>query len=350
MNKISKYFLGILASALLITPTFAGEMTVTGGATASYATNGDDESAGKNIGISNELDFSASGELDNGMTWSYQVQLDTASAANDDTKLVIGTDYGTIGLAVTEMGLSQELVHSVGALGTGYDHVSPTTFEVGYDVSSYSNIQYHSPADLLPFGAVVRVGYVPDMNDTTQLSAKESNTAPGTQNVGRAIQMANITLSPMEGLSIGADIASTQDETGTSGSNGTEQGVSGNVGASYTMGQFSVGYMEGGYQPAVASGEIAYYETKGYGIQFDVNDALSVSYNKDSSNKVQRVAVKAAATAGTTTETDMEQTSLQLAYTTGGATIGIAQVEVDNSDYATSKDEAQTVITLGISF
>ena len=350
MNKISKYFLGILASALLITPSFAGEMTVTGGATASYATNGDDESTGKNIGISNELDFTASGELDNGMSWTYQVQLDGATTANDDTKLVIGTDYGTIGLAVTEMGLSQELSHAVGALGTGYDHVSPTSCVVGYDVSDYSNIQYHSPADMLPFGAVVRVGYVPDMNDTTQLSAKESNSAPGTQNLGRALQMANVTLSPMEGLSIGADIAATQDETGTSGNNGTEQGVSGNLGASYTMGQFSVGYMEGGYQPAVASGEIKYYETKGYAIQFDVNDALSVSYGKDQSNQVQRVAVANAATSGTTTEIEMEQTSIQLAYTTGGATIGIAQVEVDNSDYTVAKDEAQTVITLGISF
>jgi hypothetical protein len=65
MNKISKIFFGILASALLISPSYAGEMTVTGGATATYATNGDDASAGKNLGIANELDFTASGELDN---------------------------------------------------------------------------------------------------------------------------------------------------------------------------------------------------------------------------------------------------------------------------------------------
>ena len=41
MTKISKLFLAILASAtLLILPSYAGEMTVTGGATASYVTNG----------------------------------------------------------------------------------------------------------------------------------------------------------------------------------------------------------------------------------------------------------------------------------------------------------------------
>ena len=34
----------------------------------------------------------------------------------------------------------------------------------------------------------------------------------------------------------------------------------------------------------------------------------------------------------------MEQKSYQLAYTTGGATIGIAQVEVSNSDYLAGQD------------
>ena len=45
------------------------------------------------------------------------------------------------------------------------------------------------------------------------------------------------------------------------------------------------------YQPAVASGELTYYENKFMGIQFDVNDALSVSYNVDESDKNVRAAV-----------------------------------------------------------
>ena len=31
---------------------------------------------GKGLGISNELTFSASGELDNGYTWNYAMELD----------------------------------------------------------------------------------------------------------------------------------------------------------------------------------------------------------------------------------------------------------------------------------
>jgi len=352
MKKISKLLVGILFSALVIAPSYAGELSVTGGATATYTIGGDDSGSGKNLGISNELDFSASGELDNGYTWNYQVQLDGASAANDDTRLEIGTDMGTIGLYVSEGGMSKEL-HGVGALGAGFDYVSPASgtagaFKTGYDVDGYSNIQYHTPSGMLPFGAQVKIGYVPDANDTTLMSAKENNSLPGSHATGRNITQASITAAPIDGLSIQADAAATSNETGVNVS--TEQGVSANLGAKYTIGQVTVGYVEGGYQPAIASGEVTYYENKYMGIQFDVNDSLAVSYNVDESNKTTRAAVALAATAGTKTEVEMEQKSLQLAYTTGGATIGIAQVDVNNSDYTSGKEETQSVISLAVAF
>jgi len=347
MKNISKLLVGILFSALVISPSYAGELTVTGGATATYATNGDSDADGKNIGISNEIDFSASGELDNGITWNYQVQLDGTSTANDDTKLVLGTDFGTVGFFVTEGGLSSEL-HGVGALGAGFDYVSPTSFSAGYDVSDYSNVQYHTPAGMLPLGLQAKIGYVPRLSQTTQLSAKESAANPASEATGRNLTQLNLSMSPLDGLSISGDVAQTSNETGVAVS--VEEGVSANIKASYTNGPVSIGYVEGGYQPAVASGEVTYYENKFYGISFDVNDAISVSYNVDQSDKNVRTAVADAASAGTKTVTDMEQKSVQLAYTTGGATIGIAQVEVSNSDYTSGKDEAQTVVSLGISF
>ena len=358
MKKISKLLVGILFSSLVMAPSFAGELAVSGGATATYTIGGDSAGSGKNLGISNEIDFSASGELDNGYTWNYQVQLDGATTANDDTKLEIGTDVGTIGLYVTEGGMSQELAHGIGALGVGFDYISPASgaagaFQTGYDVSSYSNIQYHTPGDMLPLGMQVKLGYVPDMNDTTQLSAKENNTNPSSQNEGRNLTMVSVSAAPIDGLSIAGDAAQTSNETGVQGSAGNgDEGVSANLGAKYTMGQFSVGYTEGGYQPAVgAGGATVTFENKFLGAQFDVNDALSVSYNVDESNRSTRATTIVAAAAGTvTTEVEMEQKSVQLAYTTGGATIGIAQVEVENSDYTTGKEETQSVISLGISF
>ena len=357
MKKISKLLVGILFSALVIAPSYAGELTVTGGATATYTTNGDDAAAGKNVGISNEVNLSASGELDNGYTWNYSVELDGGSTANDDTALTIGTDMGTVGFFVTEGGLSTELAHGVGALGVGFDYASPATFQMGYDVSSYSNIQYHTPADLLPYGIGIKVGYVPNMSATTQLSAKESDTTITSQAEGRTLQMAQVSLAPIDGLSIKGDVAVTDSEGGPANA---DDGVSANVGGKYTYGQVSVGYTEGGYQPATGldntssavstNDETIYYENKMYGIQFDVNDAVSVSYNVDESIKNTRTAVAAAATAGTKTTVAMEQETLQLAYTVGGATIGIADIEVTNSDYTAGKAETQTVVSLGISF
>jgi len=353
MKKISKILVGILFSALVVAPSYAGELTVTGGATATYAIGGDSSGAGKSLGISNELDFSASGELDNGYTWNYQVQLDGATTANDDTRLEIGTDMGTVGFYVSEGGMSKEL-HGVGALGAGFDYASPAngtagSWKTGYDVDGYSNIQYHTPAGMLPFGSQIKLGYVPDMNDTTMLSAKEDNgSTPASQATGRNLTQVAVTASPIDGLSLQGDVAQTSNETGVAIS--TEEGVSANLGAKYTIGQVTVGYVEGGYQPSVASGEVTYYENKYMGIQFDVNDQLSVSYNVDESNKNTRAAVAVAATAGTKTEVEMEQKSVQLAYTTGGATIGIHQADVSNSDYTAGRDEKQTIVSLAVAF
>ena len=358
MKKISKLLAGILFSALVISPSYAGELAVTGGATATYTIGGDAAGAGKGVGISNELDFSASGELDNGYTWNYQVQLDGATAANDDTRLEIGTDLGTIGIYVSEGGLSKEL-GSAGALGAGFDYISPADgvnkftgggFKTGYDVDGYSNLQYHLPADLLPLGLGVKVGYVPDMNDTTMLSAKDNNSLPATHGTGRNLTQVQLTAAPIDGLSIAGDIAQTGNETGVAQG---DEGISANLGANYTIGQLTASYIEGGYQPAVGNATQATvtYENKFMGVQFDVNDAVSVSYHVDESNRSTRATTITAGASGTTaTDVEMEQESLQLAYTTGGATIGIANVEVDNSDYTQGKKETQSVVSLAISF
>ena len=188
------------------------------------------------------------------------------------------------------------------------------------------------------------------MNATTMLSAKESSGVPATQAEGRSLTMAQVSMAPIDGLSIKGSIAETDSEGGDA--NG-DDGISANVNAKYTIGQVSVGYAEGGYQAATgaaANDETIYYDNKFYGIQFDVNDNLAVSYNVDESESNQRVAVAQAATVGTKTVVAMEQETLQIAYTIGGATIGIADIEVDNADYTAGKKETQSVISLGISF
>ena len=246
--------------------------------------------------------------------------------------------------------MSAELAHGVGALGVGFDYASPTTFNKGYDVDGYSNLQYHTPAGMLPLGGSIKLGYAPNMQTGDGMSYKGSVAAPTTQSEGRDMQMAQVKLAPIDGLSIMGSVAQVDSVAGDAN---RDDGISANVGAKYTMGQFSIGYTEGGYQPATgatAADETIYYENTYYGVQFDVSDALSISYNVDESVKNARTGVAVAATKGTKATTAMEQETLQLAYTIGGATVGIADIDVSNSDYTSGKTETMTVVSLAIDF
>mgnify|MGYP004068821501 CR=1 FL=1 len=348
MRKITKLFLGILASALLVLPTYAGELAVTGGAKVTYTTSGAVGSEGKSIGVSNELDFSASGELDNGMTWDYQVQLDGASTANDDTKLVIGTDMGTIGFFDSEGGLSQELGYGIGALGTGYDWGGTMTVQAGLDVSSHPNIQYHLPADLLPFGMSAKVGYAPNMTDGQGNSFKNSGPINHPSNTGQTMTGMTVGLAPVDGLKIGADYHYTDGQLVTT----AQDAESGNYYAQYAMGNFKIGYNKGYYAPGLTDKNTAVteYENTSMGIEIAVNDALSFSYNDEEFSATTNNAIAAGASTNTKTIVDSEHESIQVAYVMGGATLGLAIVEVDNADYVANKEEKKTIFTIAMDF
>ena len=79
MNKLSKIIVSLMASFALSFSAFAGELTVTGTAKATYNVSGG-EQKDNGLGIANELNFKASGEMDNGFTWSYSMELDPTTA------------------------------------------------------------------------------------------------------------------------------------------------------------------------------------------------------------------------------------------------------------------------------
>ena len=76
--------------------------------------------SGKGVGISNEFSLTASGELDNGMTWSYAQDIDGATV-QDDANVAIGTDYGTFKICVSECPLSTKYGFDNSAYGVGSD-------------------------------------------------------------------------------------------------------------------------------------------------------------------------------------------------------------------------------------
>ena len=98
MKNIVKAML-VALTAFSFSVANAGELTITGDAKASYTITSSDGASGvieqgKGLGVSNEFTLSASGELDNGMSWNYATDIDGATV-QDDGKLTLTTDYGT---------------------------------------------------------------------------------------------------------------------------------------------------------------------------------------------------------------------------------------------------------------
>ena len=210
MKNILKTIAVLVSSSLISLSAVAGELSVTGSATATYVISGGKNNDNKGIGISNELMFSASGELDNGYTWKYHTELDMAdggAASNDDTAIVFGlNDMGTLGIYDAEGGLSTETGYGIGAVGVGQDYANTMTrIGMGTDVSADPHIAYTTPADLLPFGISGSVGYAPNTEDGQGNSAKSTGGSQTVDADGTNATQYRLTAAPIDGLKVGAD-------------------------------------------------------------------------------------------------------------------------------------------------
>ena len=351
MKNITKILLVLVSSLSISFAAVAGELTLTGAAKASYVIGGATDSNSKGLGVGNELNATASGEMENGFTWSYSMELDPAdggAATNDDSQLVIGMgDMGTIGFFDSEGGLSQELGYGVGALGVGSDWGNTMTVGYGGDVANFPNVQYHLPAGLLPFGMNAKVGYAPNLADGQGNSFKNSGPVQPNTLAGDAATHYTVSATPIDGLGVGADYFSTDDGTATA-----QDYESGNYYAKYAIGNWKVGYNKGYHAPALTNKVTAVhmYENTAYGIEFAVNDSLSVSYNEEKSEASTKVAIAAGAASNTNTKVESEMEVIQVAYIFGGATLGVHLVDVGNADYTANKEEKKTIFTIAMDF
>jgi hypothetical protein len=338
----------------------AGELTVTGSAKASYAiTSSDGTAAGSNaakgLGIENEFTLGASGELDNGFTWSYAVDIDSveSSATNDDAKLTLTTPMGTIGMFLGEGALGVDNAGSQSVIARPSDTSYNEAMTDTYDIDGYDNIQYHTPADMFPFGITAKIGYAPSglataANDYTATGAANNRLAttdtasaggitlhPG----GSSVSHYQIKANPIDGLNIGADYF---EASGVVGS--TDQAPeSGAYYATYAFGPAVIGFSKS-YLAAPMNALSVLVETvenDKVSVGINVNDSLSVSYEEEESQPTLNT--------GATTYT-MTSTGLQAAYTMGGMTLGVAVNDHENAGYTQNKDVKDTVFTVEMAF
>ena len=351
----------MLSSVSLFASANAGELSVSGTAKATYNIETGNNN-GKGLGITNELNFTATGETDAGYTWSYSMELDpgatevsgtsntetSQSAHNDDTKLTLSTPMGTVGLFISEGGLDVEDAASQSVYSRPTDMGGSDGVTDNYSISSYNNIQYHTAADMIPFGGSFKIGYAPDLD-----AYGSGNNAGPTQTEGTAsyagrsatqYQVSFDAIPFLDGVKIGADYMEF-DKQGDEGKR-DQDAESGAYYATYALGNISLGYSKAYNQLLVADSANTgtdYYEQTNSSIAYSINDDLSISYEVE---KSERYGVDA----GTAT-VEQKSTGLQLAYNMGGMTLAVARNSHDNPSYSTTAaDLEQTLFAVTMAF
>jgi len=344
MNKLTKVGLSALCGSLAtISAANAGEMTVTGGVDMSWVSlGGGAATTGNPIGMGSNLTFKGDGELDNGWTFSLTVAMLNQDAYSNT---VVNLDMGALGSLNFNQGDSGNGIDALddkmptaweepwgNALGTGVQLVR--------GVGPESNVQYKSPTIA---GTYITVAGARDMG-SGNVNDKGAGGHGGSTGSGYD---ATINMNP----SLGTEILSglnlfvgghTSSET-VERLNDRYEGVGG---VTYDIGPVSLGFAASGISTGkVAAGAVDYYKNHMFGVSFNVNDDLSISYGSHDSQQgsVSAESVK------------MDMESWQIAYTMGGASFRYAMTEVNNAAYQTAPsegtyDKEANVISVSLAF
>jgi len=345
MKKIIKSLVIVISSLAFSSLAYAGELSVTGTAKATYnVQNG--SSTGNALGINNHIDFTASGETDFG-AFTYQLQMEPSAAGAQtlaDSQLTLATSYGTFGIFVSEGGLDLEDAGSRGVIARATDVGDAGNQVDNTDISSYNNIQYHLPAGVLPFGGTFKVGYVANTADTSINDTFATGTAYSKAvTTFKSITAYQVTAAPIDGLSVGASYMTTGD-AGVTGTVINQDAEWGAAYAKYDIGAIGLGYSRSLNAPLNSMGTaqtIEYYKADNYSVSFNVNESLSVSYEKEKNTRVG-----ADATADATQTTD----AIQAAYTVGGVTMAVSHGETKNVGYTTNDTRGNTIFVVSMAF
>jgi len=332
MNKITKIGASALCGSLAaISAANAGDLSVTGGVDMSW-TSLPMANSGNPIGIGSNLTFTGSGELDNG--WSVALSVADANlAAYSNTNVTVGIpglgdiriDQGVSGTGIDRMDDNTPNVWEE-AYGTGLS----TGIDTVAGVSGGTNIEWTPNT---PDGTTVRVAWSPDVSGSNG-GDKATGASEGIKGGGFDITVeATGEGMGLEGLTLYGGVSQIETYQNTTDYNDDNKEMT--VGAKFAVGSFTLGYQWSEEETGRASTNTK-YQNDGYGITFAINDDLSVGYNLYKSNK------------STTTDVEVEASSIQVAYSVGGLSIRLADATVDNALYATAATNQRDATTLSV--
>jgi hypothetical protein len=193
-----------------------------------------------------------------------------------------------------------------------------------------------SNLEAMPAGLDMKVAYSADA-DSGNTGDKAGGGSSGVLGSGWDLTLtATSDLHGVDGLTVYGGIAEVDQQVNASTYSGdVEERV---IGIKYAAGSFSFGYQQS-VEDTGQTGTTEYKNTA-YGVTFNVNDDLSIGAGHVESD------------ADGSGQNDPEADSIQIAYTMGGASFRIAEVDVENATYSTaaSADKDGTVISLGLAF
>ena len=319
MNNLKKIGLSALAGSLVSFSAGAAEMSVSGGAAIYFDdTNRGKATRGNGFYMGDSLNFSASGETDNGIAITVKYEIDGGTL--DDYSLSMGGDWGT--LVFDGHGASS----AMGAV----DDMTPNAYEEAWDIIDVDG----TTASGSPL--VIGGGGGNNMFIYTSPSVGGAQVKMAYQNDGGAAAVSDsymdfaVSFAPeqVEGLTLGY---ATRDK---------DMGVDIDEDASTMYVKYAFGPVTVGAQTSESSHTTATLgkESVAYGITYAVNDDLSIGMSSHTLETDK------------TNDADQESIGISASYTMGGMTLAGAMNEVDGMEADATQDYEGYEFTLSFAF
>jgi len=334
MNNLKKIGLTALAASLVSTSVFAGEVTVSGGAAINWENYSADTSAAaktagtKSFSMGNQLTFTGSGELDNGMNVAISFVLDqgddaTAAAGPFDSHSVtISSDaMGTLKFHGEGGDSAQNAVGdtAAGNIWDNFDGRNGASSKLKESNATNNMIHYTLPSMI--DGLTVAASYVPGSG------LDESDTAYSASYTG------------VDGLTVSYGVGSADGQAAhTEGGTATASNADAStIKLAYVYGSVTVAYSDHEYDSSLADGTEDQDATS-WKVSYAVSDAISVTYGEDD--------IKS----GTADDQDANYSKASVSYTAGGMTLSANMQEMENGDYSTAASADEEYVGLSVSF
>jgi len=322
MNNFKKIGLTALASSLVATSVYAGEMSVAGSASFTME-NYSGTDGGKSLSMGNQLTFTGGGEMDNGMNVSLSFVIDQGDNETDTTtgagtapfdshSLAISSDaMGTITFAGEGASSAQNTIDTTAA-GDLWDK---TAWGITSATATGGNALTNASA-----GKTLR-WTLPAMVDGLAADVSYNGSSAGEEaTIGYAF-----TYSGVEGLSLSYGAGAKGDTT--AGAGGTEVTT---MKASFAFGPVTAAMSINDYDNTSKVNQ----EQTSYNVSYAVSEDLSVSYGQETVEKVGA-------------SLDAEFDAVKVSYTTGGLTLSAGKYTADNVNHTASE---QNHWDIGLSF